>query len=148
LEPDVDFPKDLLSLFVIEIGEPRENDLRVVIAEGLVGPPTMMQLGEARPVAPGESSRVFELVWRCYVAYSVRNESFASPEQGEDVTGDRLKARTKSAYLDYVRATTIAMDVYPGSLTHWSLYTICHCIDVVSNAPPEIRQIAPLKSVE
>jgi hypothetical protein len=140
----VDFPKGRISLFLTEIGEPSNNDLRLVVAEGIAGPLENTQFGEARRIAPDETSRVFELIWCRYVAYSVRNESFTSLKEGEEPPEDMLTTRTNSAYLDYVKAATFASDDYPGPLTHWSLYTEWHCIDVVSDKPPEIRQIGPL----
>ncbi|MDQ0462497.1 hypothetical protein QO010_000245 [Caulobacter ginsengisoli] len=133
-----DFPKGRVSLLLEDIGEPAENDLRIVVVEAKPGAPEMTEVGEARPVKPDETSRRFELIWYCYVAYVVRNESYARVD-GEALGDDRLQIRTNSAFLAYVAAATLATDDYPGPLTHWSLYTEWQCIDVVSVDPPEIR---------
>lgn len=136
-EPKLDLAPGC-SLSLVEISEPRNNDLHIVVAE--VGPSAheeMTQLGLARRVGPFEGSRTFELTWYCYVAYSIRNESYVI---GEPDSPD-LRERAETAFGAFVKATTFASDEYPGPLTHWSLYTNWHCIDVISVDPPEIRQL-------
>lgn len=107
----------------------------------------MTELGEAFRVAPDQTSRVFELIWRGYVAYCVRNESYFRPEDGEMIGPDRLQVRSNTAFLAYVAATTFAADDFPGPLTHWALYMDWHCIDVVSVEPPEVRLLGSTKAV-
>ena len=132
-------PNDV-SLSMYAIGEPRNNDLRVVVMEAKPGrEPVQTDLGLATPIRPDETCRAHEIVWSGYVAYNVRNESYFQAEPGEALGGPPLAARTASAYLAYVRASTFATDDYPGVLTHWRLYLEQHCIDVVGVDPPEIR---------
>jgi hypothetical protein len=132
-------PSDV-SLSMCAIGEPRNNDLRVVVLEAKpASEPVQTVLGLATPIAPDETCRAYEIVWSGYVAYSVRNESYFRAEAGEALGGPPLAVRTASAYLAYVRASTFATDDYPGVLTHWRLYLEWHCLDVVSVDPPEIR---------
>ena len=132
------------SLWVVDIGEPRNNDLRVVVVEARSAlEPKMTALGSATPIRPDTESRAFELIWYAYVGYGVRNESYFRSEDGEAIGTDRLVIRSGSAYLTYIATTTFASDVYPGELTHWSLYADWHCIDVVSTQPPEVRELRP-----
>ena len=129
------------SLWLAEIGEPRTNDLRVVAIE--VSASTQSEetiVGPAFAVRPNQNSRVFELIWYCYVGYSVRNESFFRSED-EDQSNGPLFRRRDTAFLRYIAATTFATDDYPGTMVHWSLYTEWHCVDVVSVDPPEIREL-------
>lgn len=132
-------PNDV-SLWMCAIGEPRANDLRVVVVEAKLGSePVQTALGPANPIAPDSASRAHEIVWSHYVAYNVRNESYFRPEPGEVLGGPPLDVRTSSAYLAYIAASTFATNDYPGVLSHWRLYLERHCIDVVSVDPPVVR---------
>jgi len=130
------------NLFVAAIGEPSNNDLRVVVVEGKrQSAPTDVPVSGAVPVEPDETSRAFEITWWGYVAYSVRNESYWRQENGESVDGSQVGSRGNSAFLKYVSETTFANADYPGPLVHWFLYTEWHCIDVVSVDAPEVKEI-------
>lgn len=132
------------SLVLAEIGEPSNNDLRVVVVEVMPnGPAVETERGLATPIEPSVTSRGFELTWWCYVAYSVRNESYFQAEPGEQLGQGFLGAREDTAFLAYVRATTFATNDFPGPLAHWFLYTGWHCIDVVSDTAPEVRELLP-----
>ena len=68
----MEFPKGSLNLYITEIGEPSENELRIVVAEGLLGESTAMEfaghdLGEGRPIEITDASRHFEIGWGSYV---------------------------------------------------------------------------------
>lgn len=137
----MELPGKGVSLFLAEIGEPRNNDLRLVLIEALPGQLAPSMMGPVHPIAPTPESRVYEVVWYHYVAYSVRNESYVT---GDGTTSDRLSQRSVSAFLDYVAATTFASDDFPGpgKLSHWSLYTEFHCVDVVGVEEPEIKVLS------
>jgi hypothetical protein len=144
----MEFPDGLLNLYLTDIGEPSENQLRIVVAEGLLGEPTQIDiegvdLGEGRPILVTDESRSFELRWDNYVAYAVRNESFWKAEDDELPRGRMLERRFDSAFFRYVSATTFADDEYPGPLEHWSLTTLNHCVDVVSVGPPRVMLTRP-----
>ena len=142
----MDFPSGPLDLFLIDISEPRDNDLRIVIVVADDPSPfeTVDLAGmsiEAREIRPNRESPVLELYWSDYVAYAMRNECFATLASGEEPAPDRLSTRAASPFLDYVAASTFAMNDYPGPLTHWALVTQNHCLDVVSTTPPEVRRL-------
>jgi hypothetical protein len=138
------FPDGLLNLFVTEIGEPEQNMLRIVVAEGVRSPIAKLEI-EGMDFGPGHSidvttdSRLFELSWAEYVAYAVRNERFWKPELGQPTMANHLEQRYDSAFLKFVFQTTFADDGFPGPLQHWTLNTHTHCVDVVSVNPPRIR---------
>jgi hypothetical protein len=149
----MDFPDGSLNLFVIEIGEPSQNELRVVLAEaelGEVEPLTFhdVDMGEGRSMIITDRSRHFELTWDGYVAYAVRNESYWKAEVGEPAFKSHLTSRVNSAFLQYVSATTFADDDYPGPLQHWALTSHTHCIDVVSVQPPRVVRMATKQDID
>lgn len=144
----MDFPKGPLNLYVTHLSEPSENELRIVVAEGILGETTAIQfagldLGEGRPIEISAESRSFELKWDSYVAYSVRNESYWKEEEGEPPLGDHLERRYGSAFQRYVSETTFADDEYPSPLEHWSLTTLNHIVDVISVGPPRVTKVRP-----
>jgi len=136
-----EFPAGRLNLYMTDIGEPEDNRLRVVVM--------MTQLGESEDGPFGAPARqiladpasAFELTWDRYIAYAVRDECYAQLEEGEAPSESNLHVRQRSAFLDYVSKSTFATDEYPGPMQHWALYTLNHCLDVVSCAPPQIRRI-------
>ncbi|WP_426162697.1 hypothetical protein [Sandarakinorhabdus sp. DWP1-3-1] len=139
----MEFPDGLLDLYLTNIGEPADNQLRIIVAEGLLGEPTKIDfdgvdLGEGRPIILTDAGRCYELRWDNYVAYAVRNESFWKAEPSEPSCINMLERRFNSAFLRYVSETTFADDEYPGPLEHWSLTTLNHCVDVVSVGPPRV----------
>jgi len=128
---------------LVAIGEPRNNDLRVVVMEMRAqAEAEMTMVGLAHPVGPDETCRVFELNWHAYVAYAVRNESYFRAEDGASLVS-ALKTRANSAFLKYVASTTFATNDFPGPLTHWSIYTEWQCIDVVGVDAPDVRELEP-----
>lgn len=131
------------TLLLAEISEPSNNDLKVIVVEATPnGPAVETEVGLATSVGPTTSSRAFEFTWWRYVAYGVRNESYFRAEAGEQL-GERLfGTRLDTAFLNYVRATTFASDDFPGPLKHWYLYTGWHCIDVISDTAPDIRELS------
>lgn len=133
------------TLILARITEPSTNDLQLIVAEAKRQSEAVSTiLGPANPVVPDASSRGFELTWRNYVAYVVRNESYCQQEPGEPSPSGRIGThRHDSAFLTYVATTTFATDEYPGPLTQWFINADWHCIDVVSDTGPEIRELTP-----
>lgn len=137
------FPAGRTDLYLTEIGEPSDNVLRVVVLEARDrGEVVETEVGPARCMAFGSTSRAFELIWESYVAYAVRDESHARLEDGETRSGDSLHTRDRSAFLDYVRKATSATDAHPGPITHWTLDTLNHSLDVVAVEGPSVRVMA------
>jgi hypothetical protein len=129
-------------LFLAGMSEPSNNDLRVVVVLGRANETAVeTEIGPAFPVVTDDASRAFELIWWNYVAYAVRNESWAIPDEAQVIGASRFGYKTISAFLAYVAASSWATDEHPGKLTHWYLNTEWHCLDVVSVAPPEMREL-------
>lgn len=143
------------TIFVREISEPQENVLRLVLQEADVSSETVSHkiggtvIENLHPIAPTDCSRTFELTWKQYIAYSVRNESFASPDGDSEVraSGRRFCTYSKSHFLDFVSRATIANEQYPGPFQHFCVVSEMHVIDVASTQIHEI-QILRTGSVE
>jgi hypothetical protein len=94
------------------------------IEEGQAGPiPVSIEVGDTaitdcHAVSSTEQSRMFEVVWNRYVAYSVRNESFVAFDHSEVAHGSRFRVYSKSHFLDFVRSATFATEEYPGPRLH------------------------------
>jgi len=137
------------TIFIREISEPQENVLRLVLQEAEVSSETVAHeiggtvIENLHPVEPTKSSRIFELTWKQYIAYSVRNELFASPDGDSEVraSGRRFRTYSKSHFLDFVSRATIANEQYPGPFQHFCVVSEMHVIDVVSTQIPEIRTL-------
>ena len=139
-------PEGNLNLYLTAIGEPACNELRIVVAEGLLGELTKIDVagvdvGEGRPIEIMAESRSYEISWDNYVAYVVRNESFWKAEKREPAFTKHLERRFDTAFMRYIRDVTFADDEYPGPLEHWYLATLNHCVDVVSVGPPHVLPI-------
>ena len=145
ISADVD---DCPYLYLREIREPRDNNLAVILDEASVAPPGghAPDMGsifsEVRPIALLPGSRSFELIWPTYVAYSVRNESFAQRGANDViVSGRSLLVYGSSEYLDLLRRTTWADASFPGPLIHVGILCLNHVIDVVAVGLPTVRQL-------
>jgi len=136
-------------LFLREISEPRDNRLRLLIEEAAVtGPPLTrklpgLEMTGCREIKSTSTSRLFEVTWEVYVAYSIRNESFVSRDEMEMFSGRLFRTYSKSHFLDYVSKATFASEQYPGPLQHIGVICLNHIVDVISTKPPAIDKIRP-----
>lgn len=107
-------------LSLADIGEPEENSLRLVLEEALVLDKEEsleingVVLTGVRPIEVTEDSRRFEVIFDTYISYAVRNESYCHWDESEEWEGERLRAYSKSKFLDFVAAGTFADEHYPG----------------------------------
>jgi hypothetical protein len=96
-------------LFLREITEPSENTLRLVVEEARAQTEVVpVEIADTvieggHPIRSDETSRSFELFWDSYVAYSVIDESFATPDNQERSDfGQHCRVFSESRFLDYV----------------------------------------------
>lgn len=85
-----------------------------------------------------ELPRAFRIRFAQYVAYSVRNESFASNAGDEVFEGRIARVYERSRFLEFVRATTLDHPTYPGPYKHYGLLCVEHVVDVASTRQPEV----------
>jgi hypothetical protein len=131
-------------LFLDSIDEPDANSLRLVVTAARPQPDsaeaTDPPVSGAVPVAPDSTTPTFELLFESYVAYLVRNESYARNLPDETWDGSRtFRQYSASAFLEYIRQSTIATDSYPGPVRHFAVVCVDHVVDVVSLVPPIVR---------
>ncbi|MGI8788484.1 MAG: hypothetical protein ACR2HG_12065 [Pyrinomonadaceae bacterium] len=138
-------------LFLTEIGEPEENVLRIVIEEGKLSEPTKEEnitesnealksiIAGSREIMSDESCYLYEIVFDTYIAYSVRNESYAIPEDSSEFSGGFFGTYSKSSFLDYLKISTFATEDYPGKFVHYGLSVFRYFIDIASVYEPEMK---------
>jgi len=139
-------------LYLRLLEEPEANALRLILEEVSGGdlldtdttdPASSQALRvTARTAEHGEVGRIFEINWRSYIAYSVRNESYARAEPKGNGKGRVFIKHTRSSYLEYLSVCTLASDLFPAifprPIGHWAIYCLNHAIDVASIYEPEI----------
>ena len=137
-------------LYLREIGEPRDNRLRVVVEEADASPFAESRkiagaaLTELHPIESGENSRLFEIIWENYIAYDVMNESYARVGDYDVVqSGKLMKIYSRSHFLDYLALASIASEGYPGPFMHYGLICLNHVVDVACPNPPTINILRP-----
>jgi hypothetical protein len=139
-----EFPKGKRYFFLSEIGEPEDNTLRLVVIEASAQGIEVKVPGTGltgQPILPEPTAKPLELTWTSYIAYAVRNESYATPEEGQQPPTDMLSERQGTAFLTFVAQATFATVDFPGPFRHWELVCLNHVVDVVSTEAPVVRQL-------
>lgn len=142
----------LTYLYLIDVGEPEDNVLRLVITEGRVtDKPSQGELAMfrdlgtlasgARPIVINDASRSYEITFGEYIAYAVVNESFTVVDESDRYEGRLFRTYMKSKFLEYVAAATIASDHYSGPYMHYGVVCLNHIVEVASAAPPRIVRL-------
>jgi hypothetical protein len=138
------------SLYLREIVEPAQNTLRLLVEEAMMTPEEVTvkfggtEIANCHLVKSTANSRLFEIIWDNYVAYSVANESYSTFNESEDFSGRLVRLYAKSHFLEYISRATLANKEYPGPLQHVQLVCECHIVDVVSTRFPQLTQIRPM----
>ena len=134
-------------LYLREISEPVENVLRLLVEEArALGPSSDVIIGgtaikDTRAIESAPDSPLFELLFTDYVAYAVRNESFARDLEGGLPSESWFCSFQTSPFLDFVETTTFAGEAWPGPYTHYSVWCLNHVIDVAATEEPTIEQL-------
>lgn len=118
------------------------HTLHVRIIEGIGSTtPTELELG-GQNLGPSfeitiepESRRV-DVEFTGVAASQVILESLATPSAHERYTPGRLRRYEQSAYLDFMRESTLLDKLHEGQLTHYGLTLADHVIDVLCGAKP------------
>jgi hypothetical protein len=145
-------------LYLREIGEPRDNSLRLVVQEARVNYGTDLSAEEgngalprefreagisknAYPIESADDCKTFELYWRKYSAYLVTEECVGSSGKYEDevYTGKLLRHYDKSHFLNHLGRDTGG---HCEPLRHYKLVCLNHLIDVAAAGAPEVRVIS------
>lgn len=139
------FPEEFVWFELMEVSEPTANGLRLVIAESITrrqAPHVSPIIGTSYPMTVGSDSRVFEIIWEYTAAYSVMNESYATPSDADETASESaLREYSKSRYLEFVRSNSIAEFVRGKRLRHWFMGCLNHCVDVAAWDEPQVRRL-------
>jgi hypothetical protein len=137
-------------LYLREVGEPRDNQLRVVVEEAGTDPSPQSRtiagvpFTELHPIESNENSRLFEVIWEHYIAYNVLNESYARVDEYDLAqSGKLMRIYSRSHFLDYLGLASIASKDHPGPFVHYGLICLNHVIDVACQTPPTINMLRP-----
>jgi hypothetical protein len=136
-------------LWLTQIEELDHNGLRLVLEEGIANPEATsttignITIGDCHRVEKTDSSRIFEVVWKLYVAYSIRNESYTQRDEYDMSNGRQFRIYSKSRYLDFIGHATFVSDGYPGPIQHIGIGCEDHIVDVVSTQGPLITRLRP-----
>ncbi|MNI32283.1 hypothetical protein D3C73_861910 [compost metagenome] len=82
---------------------------------------------------------LIQLEFESYIGYSVLNESYTVRDDYEQFEGNIFRTFSKSRYLDFIKAGTIATIEYPGPFKHYGIAALNHIVDIVSTVEPKIK---------
>jgi hypothetical protein len=136
-------------LFLTDIKHLANNKLLITINEARISQieediiVSDKNLGPAKSILPGNGKQ-YNIFFNSYASYQVTNESFATPESGEEKVGRLLCVLSRSSYLTYVKEVTIASYAYAieKDLMHYSIICQNHIIDIISIDEPLIKMIS------
>ncbi|MBY3383830.1 MULTISPECIES: hypothetical protein [Rhizobium] len=135
-------------IFLAKLGTGPSLDLRIFVVEARVQD-ELVSVGagdrdldaifaEAHPLMTKEGYDAFTIIFESYVCFSVRNETYAIPEDDEDYSR-RLRTHEQSAFLDFVSKGTWASSDHPGPFVHYAVICEDHVIDIACNSEPIIE---------
>ncbi len=131
-------------LYLTKIFEPNDNQLRLTIEEaGSSGVEEDLSIyghtfSDIQAIVSDDRHYAYDIFFSDYIAYSVRNESFAGNDNNEKFVGRLFCIYSKSAFLDYVSKSTFATAEYPGPFVHYGFNCLNHIVDVISLHSPDI----------
>ena len=99
-----------------------------------------MVVEERLPAGTGDGG-IFEIVWSCYVGYSVINEVFSQVNDEEVGQGGRFRICSKSHFLAYMTCVSFASGEHPGPTQHYRVACEDHIVDVLSVEAPVVRKV-------
>ena len=138
------------SLFLLNIEEPRDNQILLIIQETTVSdneeyiPIGGKSLGPVKRIIVDEQCTKYSLFFNSYAAYIVVNESFALWDESEEWSGKLLRIYSKSNFLEYIRKDTHAEEFYNyhnQELKHFSINCGNHVVHIATMENPVIKKI-------
>ena len=134
-------------LYLTDIAEPADNELRLVIEEAKAnGPVEDINIGGTeiegtRAIMSTDDCAMYEVLFENYIGYSVLNESYVSKDDSEEFEGRIFCVYTNSYFLKYIGKASFASRDFPGPFRHYGFNCLNHIVDVVSTDGPTIKQI-------
>ena len=128
-------------LYLVALGEPRDNVLRLELAEAQTPEAETPAASGYGPIVADGRSALYEVVFDHYVAYSVRNEGYTVEDAAEAFSGKVAGMYANSRFLDYVRHATIAASVEEAPYVHYGFKCLNHIVDVVAFGAPVVSRL-------
>jgi hypothetical protein len=133
------------ALHLVELRRGTRQELTIVVrhATGHLGKEVVgRQISDimSDPIELADSD-TFEIHFRRYFVYLVRDEAGFPPEKDSHFDGTQFRRYQKSRFLDFVTETSFSDDVRPHPLYHYGVYCLNDLIDVISPAPPVISYL-------
>jgi hypothetical protein len=132
--------------YLATLSEPEDNCLRIVLEEARADGPVVEHGRDGRKLAfPAKAIETtpgcarFEIHFDSYIAYAVRDESYAQYTERDAFEGVYAQIYSQSLFLDFVSEGTFATADYPGPFVHYGFSTLNHLVDVVSCKTPRIE---------
>ncbi|MBG9454317.1 hypothetical protein ABE61_09655 [Lysinibacillus sphaericus] len=135
-------------IYLNKLFEPEENSLQILIdrcnvnnTKKFVKITDEVEVG-ASPIEVDDNLPILQLDFETYVAYSIINESFTVMDDYEVSDGNLFRIYSKSRYLDFIKAGTIAEDIFPEKqFVHYQIPCLNHIVDIISYDEPKITEI-------
>ena len=89
------------------------------------------------PVDIDQLLETYRIEFPNYVAYAIRDESFARNDTSEDYLGTLARLYRQSKFLDYVDSTSTGLRTN-DRLQHYSLLCLEHVVEVASMGTPNL----------
>lgn len=138
MEKDINSAK---YLTLKKIVQESSLELRIYISEAVVDEKVKVPagiIGSGSPIVTNDTCARYEFIFKNYVCYSVRNESFARVDKEEEYVGNLYRICSNSKFLDYVYRSCIALDRLAPKMKHYEIVCLNHIIDVASEHEPLI----------
>ena len=97
-------------------------------------------MGPIQPITYHENSETFHVRFEEYIAYSVTNSNVENLGSGDD-EGKSIRIYKQSNFLEYVKAHTLASELYPNNFSHYAFNTLRHIIHLVSTVEPKVEKV-------
>lgn len=140
------------NLFLTDIYEPGSNKLLIQVKGSVVADKetevyaTAGKSIWAKLISIDEEAPFYEIYFESYVSYHVLNEGFSGydPDDESETTGfGKFHVFSKSGYMDQIRKSSIADQIFPGEMKHYGLFTENHIIHIIAFKEPEIEMCMP-----
>lgn len=135
-------------IYLGEMGEPEDNALVFQIEEAMSSE-SKETLNVSGTKITGLSAieitkdcSIYQVVFPSYIAYSIRDESYAIEDDYEVFEGRLACIYSRSHYLDYISKSTFACNDHPGPFLNYGFNCLNHIVDVVSSEPPTIELVS------
>jgi hypothetical protein len=134
-------------IYLKDINEPEDNHLRLTFFRSKYSNSSNVDISDINTtnsyssIDIDDSLPIIQLDFDWYIGYSVINECFTVLDKYELSKGNAFRIYSKSRYLDFINAGTIATEEYPGPFKHYEIACLNHIIDIVSVSEPTIKEL-------